>query len=164
MGKIIRSGFQIYILMLPTNMELLSCHQSRIQNAVLVVIWENRPNAEIAFHIALKTWFGQFKNLSDTDVSSWISHILNIKRQDEVTVFFLINKDYTHNEWYPLGVILIYCLINQLKRGVKNDVRLDEIRKYTALPCNNGKAKKVTQIKRFRSLVEVIQSLMLFLT
>lgn len=50
---------------------------SRTQNMVSVPIWKNRSNAEIAFHITTKTWFGQLRNLSDAAVSSWIGHILN---------------------------------------------------------------------------------------
>ena len=45
--------------------------------AVSVVIGKNRLNAEITFHIALKTRFGQLKNLSIVAVSSRIGHILN---------------------------------------------------------------------------------------
>jgi len=45
--------------------------------AVLVTIWKNRSNAEIAFHIAWKTWFSQLRNLSDAADSSQIGHILN---------------------------------------------------------------------------------------
>ena len=44
--------------------------------AVSVSIGKNRLNAEIAFHIAVKT-HGQLKNLFDAAVSSRISHILN---------------------------------------------------------------------------------------
>ena len=57
--------------------------ESVIQNAVLVVIavsvaiGKNRLNAEIAFHVAPKTRFGQLKNLSNAAVSSRIGHILN---------------------------------------------------------------------------------------
>jgi len=50
---------------------------SVIQNAVSVAIGKNRLNAEIAFHIAPKTRFGQLKNLSNAAVSSRIGHILN---------------------------------------------------------------------------------------
>ena len=55
----------------------------RIQNAVsimiavLVAIWKNRSNTEIAFHITAKTRFGQLRNLSNATVSSRIGHILN---------------------------------------------------------------------------------------
>jgi len=45
--------------------------------AVSVTIEKNRLNAEIAFHITPKTWFGQLKNLSNAAVSSQIGHILN---------------------------------------------------------------------------------------
>jgi len=48
-----------------------------IQNAVSVAIGKNRLNAEIAFHIALKTRLGQLKNLSNAAISSRIGHILN---------------------------------------------------------------------------------------
>jgi len=44
---------------------------------VLVAIRKNCLNAEIAFHIAAKTRFGQLKNLSNAAVSSRIGHILN---------------------------------------------------------------------------------------
>jgi len=47
-----------------------------IQNAVSVTIGKNRLNVEIAFHIALKTRFGQLKNLSNAAVLSRIGHIL----------------------------------------------------------------------------------------
>lgn len=61
---------------------LLPC-RARIQNAisimiaVLVAIWKNRSNVEIAFHITDKMQFSQLKNLSDKTVSSQIGHILN---------------------------------------------------------------------------------------
>ena len=45
--------------------------------AVSVAIGKNRLNAEVVFHIALKTRFSQLKNLSDAAVSSRIGHILN---------------------------------------------------------------------------------------
>jgi len=48
-----------------------------IQNAVSVAIEKNRLSLEIAFHIALKKWFGQLKNLSNAAVSPRINHILN---------------------------------------------------------------------------------------
>ena len=51
--------------------------EARIQNAVLVANGKNHSNAEIMSHIVAKTRFGQFKNISDTAVSSQISHILN---------------------------------------------------------------------------------------
>jgi len=56
---------------------------SRIQNAVSitiavsVAIWKKRSDAEITLYIAVKTQFGQLKNLSNAAVSSQISHILN---------------------------------------------------------------------------------------
>ena len=48
-----------------------------IQNAVSVVIWKNRSDAEIGFHITTKMWFGKFKNLVYTAILSLIVHILN---------------------------------------------------------------------------------------
>ena len=38
---------------------------------------QNRSNAEIAFDIAVKTRFGQLKNLFDAAISFRIGHILN---------------------------------------------------------------------------------------
>jgi len=56
-----------------------------VANAVSVAIWKNHSNAEIAFHIAVKTRFGQLKNLSDGAVSrigiilnSWLRHMETI--------------------------------------------------------------------------------------
>ena len=63
------------------NGDVSICHQEDldagdgIQNAVSVTIRKNRLNAEIAFHIAAKTRFGQLKNLSMATVSSRIDHI-----------------------------------------------------------------------------------------
>ena len=51
--------------------------ESVIQNAVLVAIGKNHLNAEIAFHVAEKTRFGQLKNLSNAAISSQIGNILN---------------------------------------------------------------------------------------
>ena len=69
------SNFQLFDLN-SQNFALFGVY-SMIQNAVSVAIGKNRLNAEIAFHIAVKTWFGQLKNLSNAAVSSQIDHILN---------------------------------------------------------------------------------------
>jgi len=50
---------------------------SVIQNAVPIAIGKNCLNAEIAFHMAAKTQFGQLKNISNVAVLSWIGHIFN---------------------------------------------------------------------------------------
>jgi len=49
---------------------------TRIQIAVLIVIWRNRFNVEIAFHITTKMRFDQLKNLANVGVSSRIGPIL----------------------------------------------------------------------------------------
>jgi len=45
--------------------------------AVSFAVWENRSNAEIAFHIVVKMQFRQFKNLSDAVVSLRIGRTEN---------------------------------------------------------------------------------------
>jgi len=47
------------------------------RDCVAVAIRKNRPNAEIALHVAAKMRFGEVKNLYDAAVSSWTGHILN---------------------------------------------------------------------------------------
>ena len=91
---------------------------SVIQNEVsvaivaLVGIGKYHLNAEIVFHIAPKTWFGQLKNLFNAAVLSRISYILNhcpsLKKYAKFTLKMIKFGIYDISTWVLLMLSLIH--------------------------------------------------------